>query len=82
MKRDIITLCGSTRFLQQFRETERALTIAAIDDASEEVRLTCLDYLKTKKRPDVVAYFVGKLKAKDNVTVNLAGVALRLVRHR
>jgi hypothetical protein len=58
-------------------EAERALAIDAIDDASEEVRLTCLDYLKTKKRPDVVAYFVGKLKAKDNLTVNLAGVALR-----
>jgi hypothetical protein len=58
-------------------EAERALAIDAIDDASEEVRLTCLDYLKTKKRPDVVAYFVGKLKAKDNDTVNLAGIALR-----
>jgi hypothetical protein len=58
-------------------ESERALMIVAIDDASNEVRLTCLDYLKTKRRPEVVAYFVGKLKAKDNVTVNLAGVALR-----
>ncbi|MCC6127161.1 MAG: hypothetical protein IT426_19540 [Pirellulales bacterium] len=58
-------------------EAERALAIAALDDVSEEVRLTCLDFLKTKKRPEVVAYFVGKLKAKDNVTVNLAGVALR-----
>lgn len=61
-------------------EAERALTIDAIDDASEEVRLTCLDYLKTKRRPDAVAYFVGKLKAKDNDTVNLAGVALREMR--
>ena len=60
-------------------ETERALAIDAIDDASEEVRLTCLDYLKTKKRPEVVAYFVSKLSSKnsDNVTVNLAGIALR-----
>jgi hypothetical protein len=60
-------------------ESERALAIAAIDDASEEVRLTCLDFLKTKKRPEVVAYFVGKLSSKksDNETVNLAGVALR-----
>jgi hypothetical protein len=58
-------------------EAERAMTIAAIDDDSEEVRMTCLDSLKTKKRPESVAYFVGKLKAKDNVTVNLAGVALR-----
>ena len=60
-------------------EAERALAIAAIDDASEEVRLTCLDYLKTKKRPDVVAYFVSKLSSKksNNATVNLAGIALR-----
>ena len=27
MKRDIITLCGSTRFMQQFREVEKALTL-------------------------------------------------------
>jgi hypothetical protein len=58
-------------------EAERAMTIAAIDDGAEEVRMTCLDFLKTKKRPESVAYFVGKLKAKDNDTVNLAGVALR-----
>ena len=44
----------------------------------EEVRLTCLDHLQTKKRPDVVAYFVGKLKDKksSNEVINLAGVAL------
>ena len=26
MKREIITLCGSTRFMKQFKEVERALT--------------------------------------------------------
>ena len=32
--------------------------------------------MQTKKRPEVVAYFVGKLRDKDNEVVNLAGVAL------
>lgn len=57
-------------------EAARALAIAAVSDPVEEVRLTCLDYLQTKKRPDVIAYFVGKLKDKDNKIVNLAGIAL------
>ena len=49
-----------------------------MSDQVEEVRLTCLDRLQTKKRPDVVAYFVGKLKdrKRNNEIVNLAGVAL------
>ena len=59
-------------------EAARALAIASISDPVEEVRLTCLDRLQTKKRPDVVAYFVGKLKDKKstNEVINLAGVAL------
>lgn len=57
-------------------EAARALAIAAVSDPVEEVRLTCLDYLQLKKRPDVAAYFVGKLKDKNNVVVNQAGVAL------
>jgi len=57
-------------------EAARALAIAAVADPVEEVRLTCLDYLEKQRRPDVTAYFVGKLKSKDNVEVNLAAVAL------
>ncbi len=45
-------------------EAAMALAIASISDPVEEVRLTCLDHLQTKKRPEVVAYFVGKLKDK------------------
>ncbi|MGA2797171.1 MAG: HEAT repeat domain-containing protein [Thermoguttaceae bacterium] len=52
------------------------LAVAAIEDRAEEVRQTCLDRLQTEKRPDVVTYFVSKLRAKDNPTVNLAGIAL------
>ena len=56
--------------------SDMALAIAAIVDPVEEVRLTCLDYLEKKKRPEVVAYFVKRLRDKDNFTVNLAGLAL------
>jgi hypothetical protein len=52
------------------------LAVAAIEDRAEEVRQTCLDRLQSEKRPDVVTYFVSKLRAKDNPTVNLAGIAL------
>ncbi len=57
-------------------EAARALAIAAIYDEVEEVRLSCLDNLQTKPRPEVVAYFVGKLREKDNVVVNLAALGL------
>jgi hypothetical protein len=46
----------------------------------EEVRLTCLDRLQTKKRPEVIAYYVGKLRDKDNRIVNLAAIGLRRMR--
>ncbi|MEN6458804.1 MAG: HEAT repeat domain-containing protein [Thermoguttaceae bacterium] len=57
-------------------ETALALAIASISDEVEEVRTTCLDNLQTKKRPEVVSYFVGKLKDKDNAVVNLAAIGL------
>jgi hypothetical protein len=57
-------------------EAAMALAIASIYDPVEEVRLTCLDHLQTKPRPEVVRYYVGKLKEKDNAVVNLAGAAL------
>ncbi len=53
-----------------------ALAVRAMDDASKEVRLTCLDYLSKVEDPRVVAYFVGKLRHKDNRVVNWAGVCL------
>ncbi len=55
-----------------------SLAIAAMSDDVEEVRFTCLDRLQAKKRPEVISYFVGKLKDRksNNETVNLAGVAL------
>lgn len=59
----------------------KALAERAIEDPVEEVRLTCLDYLeKTESRP-VVDYFIGKLRDKDNLTVNRAAVALSYMNH-
>jgi hypothetical protein len=57
-------------------EAAMSLALAAIYDVDEEVRASCLDNLQTKPRPEVVAYFVGKLKDKDNVIVNLAAIGL------
>lgn len=57
-------------------ESMKALAVRSLDDPVEEVRLTCLDYLKKEKRPDIVAYYVGQLKNKDNKMVNRAAVAL------
>jgi hypothetical protein len=54
----------------------RALAESAIEDPNQEVRLSCLDYLEKLKSPDAVAYFVSKLRSKDNVVVNRAGLAL------
>jgi len=59
-------------------EAAQALAIASISDPVEEVRLTCLDHLQKKRRPEVIAYYVGKLSAKKstNDIVNMAGLAL------
>jgi hypothetical protein len=59
-------------------EAARALAIAAVYDEVEEVRLTCLDHLQTKPRPDVVTYFIGKLRDRKsgNEIINAAAVGL------
>jgi hypothetical protein len=54
----------------------QVLAATALEDDDREVRLTCLDYLQKKKNPDVISYFVSKLRSKDNSTVNTAAVAL------
>jgi hypothetical protein len=54
------------------------LAVSAVDDLNEEVRLTCLDFLK-KKNPRIVEYFVGRLGDKDNGAVNRAAAALRVM---
>jgi hypothetical protein len=69
--------------LAELNTSEALLTLAAraIEDPVEDVRLTCLELLKKKKNPDVVEYFVGRLQVKsnNNVAINRAGVALRMM---
>jgi len=55
----------------------KALSERALRDANQEVRLTCVDHLAKKQRPDIVKMLLLGLKDKDNVIVNRAGVALR-----
>jgi hypothetical protein len=57
-------------------EAALALAKAAVFDSAKEMRLNCLDRLQTKRRPEVVSFFIGKLRDKDNQVVNRAGVAL------
>jgi hypothetical protein len=57
-------------------DAAKVLAACSLEDPVEEVRLTCLDYLEKKPNPDVVAYYVGKLRSKDNRVVNMAAVAL------
>ena len=57
-------------------EAIHTLATCSMEDPVEEVRLTCLDYLKKEKRPDVVACYVDKLKSKENRMVRRAAVGL------
>ncbi|MGA2031477.1 MAG: HEAT repeat domain-containing protein [Thermoguttaceae bacterium] len=59
-----------------------ALAQTAIDDASEDVRLTCLEQLQKKPHPEVVQYFVKMLGDKNNVIVNRAAVGLAHMKDR
>ena len=55
------------------------LAYSAVFDEEEEVRLSCLDFLKKTRDPEVVDYFIGRLRgkdAKDNVIINRAAFAL------
>lgn len=61
------------------------LAFSAFEDHEEEVRLSCLDYLKKAKDPDVVSFFIGKLnvtlaarryKKDANMMINRAAYAL------
>jgi len=55
---------------------KKTLAFGAIADPIPEVRLTCLDYLKADRGPEVIEFFIGGLRSKINSDVNLAGAAL------
>jgi hypothetical protein len=54
----------------------RILAIWAMQDPIEEVRLTCLDYLREKKDPETTEYFISKLRSASNAEVNRAAKGL------
>ena len=65
--------------------THLPLAVSAYEDPYEEVRLSCLDYLKKAKDPGVTRFFTGKLnvtlatrkyKADANMMINRAAYAL------
>ena len=57
-------------------DAQEGIAASSLHDASDEVRAACLDYLRQHKSPQIIAYYVGQLKSKDNVIVNRAAVAL------
>ena len=57
-----------------------ALAECSMADRDEEIWLTCLDYLEGKKTPALTAFYVAKLRSKDNRLVNRAAVALKLLK--
>ena len=59
----------------------QALAVCSMEDPVEEVRLTCLDNLQKTHSPEVVSYYVGRLRDKDNRKVNLAAVGLRRMKN-
>jgi phosphoglycolate phosphatase-like HAD superfamily hydrolase len=63
-------------------EAARVLTAVAVEDANDEIRATCLDYLEKKPNPESVAYFVKELRSKDNAVVNRAARGLQRMKDR
>ncbi len=55
----------------------RVLSLCSLNDAVDEVRLTCLDHLKTTGDPSVVDYYISQLGNKLNYMVQRAGIGLR-----
>ncbi len=54
----------------------RVLAITSMEDASDEVRLSCLEILAKMKHDDLVPGYISRLRDKNNVMVNRAAVAL------
>jgi hypothetical protein len=55
----------------------KVLAIQSLKDYVEEVRLTCLDYLKEQKDPSIVEFYIGMLRSKNNQEINRAAEGLR-----
>ncbi|MEX0936544.1 MAG: HEAT repeat domain-containing protein [Pirellulales bacterium] len=68
--------------IRALAQTQSALAVntlvdLSITDNDEEVRLTCLDQLKSLDRPTIQERYVRALKNNNNAVVNRAAVGLR-----
>ncbi|HEY5315039.1 MAG TPA: HEAT repeat domain-containing protein [Pirellulales bacterium] len=52
------------------------LAALSLEDANSEVRLTCVDHLDDAPSPEIVAFYIQKLRDKDNTIVNRAAIGL------
>lgn len=57
-------------------ESDATLAVTTMEDESEDVRLTALEVLQKAPSPMLVTFYVGKLRDKENVTVNRAAAGL------
>lgn len=60
----------------------QTLAMHALENADEETRMTCIDYLEKQKAPAVVKYFIVRLSHKNNAMINRAAFALEKVGDR
>jgi hypothetical protein len=52
------------------------LAASSMGDISDEIRLTCLDFLAKDPQPSAIDFYVKQLRSKDNILVNRAAVGL------
>ena len=62
------------------QEANRILARLAMQDEVQEVRLTCLDYLRERQDREAVEYFIGRLESKNNTEINRAAQSLRYMK--
>lgn len=60
-------------------EAKRALAVLAVEDPVEEIRLACLKSLAESQFSESVPYFIGRLRDNNNVIVNRAAAALKVM---
>lgn len=56
------------------------LVQVSLHDPSEEVRLTAIEHLIPVRQPDLIAAYVKTLRSADNLAINRAAIALRMLK--
>jgi hypothetical protein len=76
---DVKLLLVETAARIDSRQTIEALAHLALEDADEEIREQCLEYLLESRSPGIASLFVRALTSKENEIVNRAAVALQTI---